>query len=132
MTEGCPVSAECSQEPRLVALEQQDNALHKALDKFDTKLDAILTQVSKIAVLEANHSHHSDGLGRAFKAIADLNNKHDADDVAINGRLSDLEKFMNKTTGMAQLAYILWGAMGGGLILLTVKVLFFMGSNGVV
>lgn len=118
MSECNPVT--CDKESRLGALEQQDNAISKAIERLDGKLDAILVQVSKIAVLETNHSHQSGALDRAFNAINTTSVK-----------VESLEKFQSNIEGMARLAYILWASFGGGLLMLAVKVLFFMQGHGV-
>jgi hypothetical protein len=117
-------------EARLVTLENQDEGLREALHKFESKLDLILAQVSKIAVLEANHTHHSSGLDRAFVQITTVDRKLDAHVEVLVSRMGQFEEFMNKTRGMAQMAYLLWGAFGAGLALIFVKVMFFMSSHG--
>lgn len=110
----------CKHEGRIVMLEQQDISIKESLNKFETKLDLILLQISKVAVLETNHTNQNEALGRAFKRIETIENT-----------TSNIMEFVNKTKGMATLAYILWGAVGAGLFMLGVKVLFFMGSHGV-
>jgi hypothetical protein len=100
---------------RIDVLEKRDETIFAALkkmeDKFDSKLDLILFQINKIAVLEANHNNHAQGMQRAFSKIESLES---AD--------RELEAFRNKTEGMAKMAWILWGAIGSGVLALLVEV----------
>jgi len=105
----------CSQSYRLENLEKRDetvfNALKKMEDKFDSKLDLILFQINKIAVLEANHNNHATSLDRAIAKIESLEH---AD--------KEMSAFRHKTEGMAKMAWLLWGAIGSGVLALLVEV----------
>ena len=116
MSEKC----ECTQEGRIVILEQQDISIKEGLHQMLSKTDLILAQLGRVAVLEANHSHQSETMTRAFAKIT-----------AVETDMKSLTDFMNKAKGMAQFAYIIWGALGAGVFMLFIKVLFFMGNNGV-
>lgn len=107
----------CSQLHRIDTLERKDESIFSALkkmeDKFDSKLDLILFQISKIAVLEANHQHQSSALDRAFKKIEDL-------EKSVEGTVA----FKHKTEGMAKMAWYLWAALSGVVGFLLIKVFF--------
>jgi len=107
----------CTYQHRLDALEKQDSlvfdALKKMEDKFDSKLDLILFQINKIAVLEANHNNHAAGMERAFHKIERLE---------MDNRT--LTTFRDRTEGMAKMAWVLWGSISGLVGFLLVKVLF--------
>jgi hypothetical protein len=81
-------------------------------DKFEVKLDMILLQISKIAVLEVNLNNNTAATQRAFGAIANLENQ-----------VSELEKFKARIEGMTKLAWILWGTVGASVAGLLFKTL---------
>lgn len=105
----------CSNSHRIELLERKDDSIFTALkkmeDKFDAKLDLILFQINKIAVLEANHQHHSNALDRAFEKIESL-----------EVSLRESQTFQHKTEGMARMAWYLWAAISGAVGFLIVKV----------
>lgn len=107
----------CSQIHRIDTLERRDESIFSTLkkmeDKFDAKLDLILFQINKIAVLEANHQHHSNALDRAFEKIEHLEDS-----------IRETEAFRNKTEGMAKMAWTLWAAISGIVGFLLIKVFF--------
>ena len=79
-------------------------------DKFDTKLDMILMQITKIAVLEVNLSNTTASTQRAFTAIA-----------TCETRLMDIEHFRARIEGMTRLAWILWGSISAVVVALIVR-----------
>jgi hypothetical protein len=110
----------CHYEHRISSLEKKDETLFGILknmeDKFDSKLDLILFQINKIAVLEANHTNHAASMQRAFQKIENL-----------EGENRKLNTFKDRTEGMAKMAWLLWGSVGGLVGFLLIKV--FFGSN---
>jgi hypothetical protein len=70
-------------------------------DKFDAKLDMILFQINKVAILEEKHSYQSAALERAFTRIQIL-----------DASVDQLNSFKDKTEGMAKMAWIIWGGLG--------------------
>lgn len=110
------MSEPCTSMHRIETLERKEetifNALKKMEDKFDAKLDLILFQIQKIAVLEANHQNHQAGMARAFDRIDHLEQQ-----------ARDLQAFKHQTSGMAKMAWILWTALGISVAGLVVKVL---------
>lgn len=115
------MSDPCSQHHRIGTIEKNMDGVMEKLQamesKFDGKLDLILMQINKIAVLEANHANHSSALGRAFDKVEKL----EEDSRRLN-------EFKSKAEGMAQLAWVLWGSIGAGTLALMFKV--FLASNG--
>lgn len=109
------MSEPCTSIHRIAQLERRDESIMEALkkmeDRFDSKLDLILFQINKIAVLEANHNNQSASISRAFTKIEDL-------EVA----MVDIQAFKNHTKGMAKMAWFLWGAMSGAIGFLVIKV----------
>jgi len=106
----------CTSLHRIETLERKEDvvftAIKKMEDKFDAKLDLILFQIQKIAVLEANHQNHQAGMARAFDKIEYL-----------ESQARDLQAFKNHTSGMAKMAWVLWSALGISVAGLLVKVL---------
>ena len=107
----------CSFIHRIENLEKRDDdmvsMLGKMESKFDSKLDMIILQINKVAVLEASHQAHSSAMDRCFKALEKLTVK-----------LDEFDAFRNRTEGMATMAWLVWGMMGSGIGFLMFKVLF--------
>ncbi len=101
---------------RIETLERRDETIFSAIkkmeDKFDAKLDLILFQIQKIAVLEANHQNHQAGMERAFSRIE-----------ALEDQSRELQAFKNQTSGMARMAWVLWTALGVSVAGIIVKIL---------
>ena len=110
------MSEPCSHEQRLISIERRHESLLESIkkmeDKFDAKLDMIIFQINKVAVLEEKHTYQSQALGRAFEKLGNIEMSVDT-----------LKSFKDKTEGMARMAYLLWTAMGVSLGALAVKVL---------
>jgi hypothetical protein len=88
-----------------------------ALTELKGKTDLILMQVTKVAVLEANHAHHNEAIGRAFARLEALEKAHkDFTDNTL--------AFTNQIKGMAKMAYWVWGLMGTGLGAMFIKIMF--------
>lgn len=109
MTEPCP------HEMRITSLERRqddfNDYLKKLEDKLDAKLDLILMQLSKVAILEEKHNYQSTALERAFSKIT-----------VLEASLESLKEFKNKTEGMARMAWLIWTAMGLSLGAILTKV----------
>ena len=111
------MSEPCASHHRITALEKRDEDLlseiRKMSEKFDSKLDMIISQVTKIEVLEVNHSYHKDAMDRAFKKIEQL-----------EANCTTLVEYKNKAEGMAKMAWLLWSGMGISVVGLIFKALF--------
>ena len=93
--------------------------MERTMEAVSTKLDLILAQITKVAILEEKHSNLIVDNDRAHKKIESLTKE-----------VADLAKetraFINYSQGRDK---VLW-AIGGGVLLLGVKVLFFTASHG--
>jgi hypothetical protein len=105
----------CPNDHRIEVLEKQYEKLQESIkkmeDKFDSKLDLILFQINKIAVLEANHNNHSAAVNRAFGRLEDVQKE-----------LDNLKQFQSHTEGMARMAWLLWGTIGAAVAGIIFKV----------
>ena len=105
----------CTQMHRIEILEKRDDDLLTAFkamsDKFDTKLDMIIFQINKIAVLEVEHQNHKSSMTRAFDAID-----------ALSKKVELLGSFKDKAEGMTKMAWVLWSAMGISITTLVIKI----------
>lgn len=109
------MSDPCLQSHRIATLEKRDDDLlasFKAMtEKFDTKLDVIISQISKIAILEVEHQNHKSSISRAFDAID-----------ALGKKVELLSSFKDKAEGMTKMAWVLWSAMGLSITTLIIKI----------
>ena len=99
--------------------ERNLSSVEKVMDAVSTKLDLILAQITKVAILEEKHSNLIIDNDRAHKKISDLTDKFD--------KLAEETKaFMNYSKGQNK---VLW-AIGGVVMALVIKALFFAANNG--
>ena len=104
---------------RLAINEKSVHSVERTMEAVSTKLDLILAQITKVAILEEKHSNLILDNDRAHKKIDDVSDKL--------GSLSEESKaFMNYTKGQNKVLWVLAGGVAG----LFVKVLFFAASNG--
>lgn len=104
---------------RLTMAEKNLSSVEKVMDAVSTKLDLILAQITKVAILEEKHSNLIIDNDRAHKKISDLTDKFD--------KLAEETKaFMNYSKGQNK---VLW-AIGGVVMALVIKALFFAANNG--
>ena len=118
----------CNQEGRLSTLEHQSESLAKTLEKFELKLDMILNQINKVAVLETSHQHHDQAIGRVFVKLAEVELEAATHFKEIDKTLHAVEEFINTTRGMAKMANILWAVLGSSVLGIIIKMAFF--ANG--
>ena len=99
--------------------EKNLTSVEKVMDAVSTKLDLILAQITKVAILEEKHSNLIIDNDRAHKKISDLTDKFD--------KLADETKaFINYSKGQNK---VLW-AIGGVVMALVIKALFFAANHG--
>ena len=104
---------------RLTMAEKNLSSVEKVMDAVSTKLDLILAQITKVAILEEKHSNLIIDNDRAHKKISDLTDKFD--------RLAEETKaFINYSKGQNK---VLW-TIGGVVMALVIKALFFAANNG--
>jgi hypothetical protein len=106
-------------EKRLALTEQAVMSIKQTSEGMTTKLDLILAQITKVAILEEKHSNLLIDNDRAHSKIADVTDKLD--------KLAEESRgFMNYTKGQNK---ILW-AIGSVVLGLLIKALFFAANNG--
>lgn len=117
---GEPIYHPCSEhDKRLTMAEKNLSSVEKVMDAVSTKLDLILAQITKVAILEEKHSALIVDNDRAHKKISDLTDKFD--------RLAEESRaFINYSKGQQK---IMW-AIGTAVAALVVKALFFAANNG--
>ena len=114
------VNYPCSEhDKRLTMAERNLSSVEKVMDAVSTKLDLILAQITKVAILEEKHSNLIIDNDRAHKKISDLTDKFD--------KLAEETKaFMNYSKGQNK---VIW-AIGSVVLGLLIKALFFAANNG--
>jgi hypothetical protein len=106
-------------ERRIALLEQSVDSLKRTNEGVSTKLDLILAQVTKVAILEEKHNTQVLDITRAHDKVSRVEEKHDA--LAI-----EIRAFMNQMKGQSK---ILW-SLGAVVGMLLIKVLFFAAGQG--
>ena len=104
---------------RLTMAEKNLSSVEKVMDAVSTKLDLILAQITKVAILEEKHSALIIDNDRAHKKISDLAEKFD--------RLAEESRaFMNYSKGQQK---VMW-AIGAAVSALVIRALFFAANHG--
>ena len=111
-------------EHRVSSLEHASQTLKEAISGMTIKLDLILAQVTKVAILEEKHNTQQLDLSRLYTRVETLNDKHET--LSVESR-----EFSNIVKGMGRMAWALWSVLGATVLVLFIKILFFMGKNGV-
>lgn len=119
------MTAPCDQLTRIVQLEEKDKTLQDTMTRIEVKLDMVVLQISKIAVLEEKHSTHAATIDRIFARMSTLEKSCESSlkDLAREhtSLKENTEKFINHTNGLAKGAFLLWTLMGTGLGFLLLK-----------
>lgn len=106
-------------ETKTVLTEQAVLSLKATNEELTTKMDLLLAQMTKVALLEERNITQQVDITRAHKKIEDLEKKHD--DLA-----TEIRAFMNYSKGQQK---IMW-TIGGVVMALVIKALFFAANNG--
>jgi tetrahydromethanopterin S-methyltransferase subunit G len=106
-------------EKRLALAENSVSHMERTLEAVSTKLDLILAQITKVAILEEKHSNLIIDNDRAHKKIETLTAKVDT-------LATETRAFINHSQGRDKVLWLLAGCVGG----LAIKIMFFMGSMG--
>ena len=106
-------------ETKTVLTEQAVLSLKATNEELTTKMDLLLAQMTKVALLEERIITQQVDITRAHKKIEDLEKKHD--DLA-----TEIRAFMNYSKGQQK---IMW-TIGGVVMALVIKALFFAANNG--
>ncbi len=106
-------------ETKAILTEQAVLSIKATNEGLTTKMDLLLAQMTKVALLEERNITQQVDITRAHKKIEDLEKKHD--DLA-----TEIRAFMNYTKGQQK---ILW-AIGTAVAALVIKALFFAANHG--
>ena len=110
----------CQEHDRRLALMEQTMAgIRSANEQISSKLDLLLTQMTKIALLEERHLAQQTDINRAHDRLNKL-----AD--GLTAHIKTTEAFINYSRGRDKVLWALSGAVG----VLLVKVLFFAANSG--
>lgn len=111
-------------EKRISLMEQAVIGLKSTNEGITTKLDLILAQITKIALLEQKHETQEMDINRMESRIGQIEARHEEFS-------RETRSFISEFKGMSKLSGILWASLGGTTIALLIKVLFFMAQQGV-
>lgn len=106
-------------EQRIALTEQAVMSIKQTNEGITTKLDLLLAQMTKVALLEERHITQQLDLTRAHTKIEDNAKK-------LETLADESRAFMNYSKGQAK---ILW-AIGAAVLALLVKALFFAAGHG--
>jgi hypothetical protein len=104
---------------RLALTEKSVTGVERTMTDVSAKLDLILVQITKVAILEEKHSNLIVDNDRAHKKISELSTKFET--LALETRA-----FINYAKGQNKVLWLLGGVVGGLLI----KALFFAANHG--
>lgn len=104
---------------RLALNEKSVTGVERTMEAVSTKLDLILVQITKVAILEEKHSNLIIDNDRAHKKIGELTTKFET-------LATETRAFINYARGQNKVLWVLGGAVAGLLI----KALFFAAKSG--
>jgi len=110
---------ECKHEGLLAGLAHDRDSMKQTLEAVSTKLDLILAQITKVAILEERHTNSAADINRAHLYIANL----EKDVKAMNEEVKD---FMSQAKGMGRMAWAVWSLLASGLGVMLIKILFYL------
>ena len=106
-------------EKRIALIEQNNAHTRTTMESVSTKLDLILAQITRVAILEEKHQAQQIDVTRAHARVGAL-------ELTVNALAIETRAFINYSKGRDR---VLW-AIGAGVLLLAIKVLFFAANNG--
>lgn len=110
----------CAQHEQRIALNEKSvGSVERTMEAVSTKLDLILAQITKVAILEEKHSNLLIDNDRAHKKIADIAEKLDK-------LAEETRGFIKYTEGQNK---VLW-FIGATVMGLVIKALFFAAGHG--
>lgn len=110
-------------EKRLALLEQSYQQIPRSMDSINAKMDMILVQITKVAILEEKNRAQQMDITHAHDKLTRLEQKHDV-------LKTEVMQFINEARGMARMAWVVWTLLGTTVVALLIKMLFFAASNG--
>lgn len=106
-------------EKRIALIEQSHVQNAATMLAVSSKLDQILAQINRIAILEEKHMTQQVDVTRAHSRVG-------AVETSLNALSIEAREFINYSKGRDK---VLW-AIGAGVLILAIKVLFFAASHG--
>lgn len=106
-------------EKRITITEQAVDAINRANEANALKLDLILAQITKVAVLEERHKNQELDVNRAHNSVSSLRQD-------LNTLSTEAREFIAYSKGQSRVLWWLSGIVGG----LFVKVFLFAASTG--
>lgn len=113
--------SDCKHEGVIQTLLHSRDAAQKTLEGVSTKLDLILAQITRVAILEEKHSNSAADITRAHDKIAVVEQE-------LETLSREVRDYMAYSRGVTRTAWAIWTLMGSGLGAMLLKILFF--SNG--
>lgn len=114
----------CAKEAVIAGLLHDRDDIKKTMETVSSKLDLILAQITKVAILEERHSNSVADIDRAHGLISKL--EKDVRQIS-----DEIRAYINETKGMAKMAWTVWTILSSAVGLMLVKVLFFASNNPV-
>jgi len=108
---------------RISGLESSYSYLKDTMKEIVEKLNSILEQSTKVAILAEKQANHAIDLERAERRIVEVEAKYST----LHTQVSEFISFIR---GLTKLAYILWTSLGAVVFLILIKILFFLGKQG--
>jgi hypothetical protein len=115
---------DCKHEGTIAGLIHDRDDLKKSMEVVSTKLDLILAQITKVAILEERHNNSTQDINRAHLYVANLEKE-------VKTLSTEVRSFISESKGMAKMAWIVWTILSSAVGLVFVKVLFFMQGHPV-
>ena len=89
---------ECTKEGVIMGLAHDRDELKKTMEGVSTKLDLILAQITKVAILEEKHSNSTADINRAHIYIANLEKE-------VKVLSEEVRAYISESKGMAKMAW---------------------------
>jgi hypothetical protein len=108
----------CKHESTLAGLSHDRDSMKQTLEAVSTKLDLILAQITKVAILEERHTNSAAEINKAHYNINQLKSEVDV-------LSKEVREFINQTKGMTKMAWAIWTILSGGMGMMLAKLFFF-------
>lgn len=109
----------CKYETTIVGLAHDRDSMKNTLEGISTKMDLILAQITRVAILEEKHSSSAADINRAHLYVANLEKQ-------VNELSKEVRDFISQAKGMSRMAWAVWTLLSGGLGMMLAKLFFFM------
>jgi len=110
---------ECLKEGVIAGLIHDRDSIKRSMESVSTKLDLILAQITKVAILEERHSNSVEDINRAHVYIETLEGE-------LKTLAAEVRDFMAHSRGMMRMGWVIWTILSSGLGMMLAKLFFFM------